>query len=203
MASGFVFLASYYHALKELPDGDRLSLYDAIACYGVTGREPELCGIQKAFFSLIKPNIDSSGKKYAASVENGRKGGRPKARSETQSKPNQNLEATEEEPSQYLKKEMEKENEIEKEMECEKEKVDMPPAHLLGHFKNVLLSSSELDELQVSYPEDWEDYVERLSGHIASTGKRYANHYATIRKWLTNDGKMNTGQNEEARLCSL
>ena len=38
-------------------------------------------------FTLIKPNIDSANKRYISSVENGKKGGRPK----TQLKPKNNL----------------------------------------------------------------------------------------------------------------
>ena len=30
-------------------------------------------------------------------------------------------------------------------------------------------------------------YIERLSGYIASTGKKYKNHTATIRRWAADD----------------
>ena len=39
-----------------------------------------------------------------------------------------------------------------------------------GKFQNVLLSDKELEDIQQTIP-DWQDYIERLSGYMASTGK--------------------------------
>lgn len=77
MPSGFVFLPSYYDALKDLPDDARHQLYDAIMQYVFEGRAPELPSILEGYFRLMQPNIDASIKRYNASVENGKKGGRP------------------------------------------------------------------------------------------------------------------------------
>ena len=38
-------------------------------------------------------------------------------------------------------------------------------------------------------------YINRLSAYMASNGKHYANHYATIRKWLDEDSKSKPGKN--------
>ena len=78
MASGVVFLPSYHEAIRDLPDAERLSLYDAIVRYGLYGEIIELPPMQKAMFSLIKPTIDSSQNRYRAAKENGSLGGRPK-----------------------------------------------------------------------------------------------------------------------------
>ena len=89
---GFVILPTYYEAIRQLPDGERLMIYDALMAYGLDGVLPDgLPPMLNIIFTLIKPNIDSSIRRYRASVENGRKGGRP-ARSnknpdETQRKP--------------------------------------------------------------------------------------------------------------------
>ena len=48
-----------------------------------------------------------------------------------------------------------------------------------GNFQNIFLSEKELEELKHEVP-DWQDYIERLSGYMASTGKQYQNHAATI-----------------------
>lgn len=45
----------------------------------------------------------------------------------------------------------------------------------------------ELSELQAELPDKWEYYIDRLSGYIASTGKKYKNHAATIRRWAADD----------------
>ncbi|HIS49888.1 MAG TPA: hypothetical protein IAA80_05230 [Candidatus Gallacutalibacter pullistercoris] len=50
-------------------------------------------------------------------------------------------------------------------------------------------------DLQSTYPGQYEDYINRLSAYMASSGKLYANHYATIRKWLDEDSKPKPGKN--------
>ena len=55
-----------------------------------------------------------------------------------------------------------------------------------GNFQNVFLSEKELEELKQAVP-DWLDYIERLSGYMASTGKQYQNHAATIISWARQD----------------
>ena len=61
-----------------------------------------------------------------------------------------------------------------------------PPA-AYGRYKNVFLSDTELLELEKDFPGKWEYYLDRLSCHIASTGKQYQNHAATIYKWAQED----------------
>ena len=56
-----------------------------------------------------------------------------------------------------------------------------------GRYKNVFLSEKELAELQTELPGKWEYYIDRLSGYIASSGKKYKNHAATIRRWAADD----------------
>lgn len=116
-------LPSYYEAVRPLPDDQRLILYDAIMDYAFTDKEPEnLSPILNGYFVLLRPNIDSSTKKYSASVENGKKGGRP--RKQTQQKPSKNPTETTGKPSRN----QEKEKEMEMEKEMEKESTEVPPA---------------------------------------------------------------------------
>lgn len=35
----------------------------------------------------------------------------------------------------------------------------------------------------------WQTYIDRLSEYMASTGKQYQNHAATIRRWAAEDKK--------------
>ena len=55
--------------------------------------------------------------------------------------------------------------------------------HKYGEYDNVLLSDSDLEKLKNEFPADYEERIERLSCYIASTGKKYKNHLATIRNW--------------------
>ena len=56
-----------------------------------------------------------------------------------------------------------------------------------GRYQNVFLSAGELSELQTDFPTVWQEYIERLSEYMASTGKTYKSHAATIRRWIADD----------------
>ena len=60
-------------------------------------------------------------------------------------------------------------------------------ARARGRYQNVFLSDTEIAELQAELPDLWQQYVEKLSEYMASTGKTYKNHAATIRRWAAED----------------
>ena len=62
-----------------------------------------------------------------------------------------------------------------------------PTRHKYGTYNNVLLSDEDMGKLQDEFPMDWPGRIERLSEYIASTGKKYKNHLATIRAWARKD----------------
>ena len=66
--------------------------------------------------------------------------------------------------------------------------------HKYGLYKNVLLSDTDLEKLKTEFS-DWEQRIERLSEYIASTGKSYKNHLATIRAWSRKDKQKTVGAN--------
>ena len=83
--------------------------------------------------------------------------------------------------------EIEIKKEIDIELEKEGELKGQALARSYGRYENVFLTDTELSELQAELPEKWAYYIERLSGYIASTGKKYKNHAATIRRWAADD----------------
>ena len=92
--AGFRWLPSYYEALRGLPDGDRLKLYDAVLDFGFGNDVEELPPTLQGFFRLIVPTLEKSVKFEEKQKLNGAKGGRPakpKANPpETQAKPRNN-----------------------------------------------------------------------------------------------------------------
>lgn len=80
--------------------------------------------------------------------------------------------------------EIEKETEIEKEREPE---TGQAAPSTLGRYANVFLSENELLELKTELPDRIGQYIERLSAYMASTGRRYQSHAATIRRWAADD----------------
>ena len=61
------------------------------------------------------------------------------------------------------------------------------PRHKYGMYENVLFTDEEYKKLQEEFPHDYTDRIERLSEYIASTGKKYKSHLATIRSWARKD----------------
>ena len=100
--NSFVFYASFDEALRELPDKSRLRLYDAIADYALRGEDTNFTGIEKAVFSLIKPQLQANKSRYENGVkgaEFGKLGGRPK-------KPQENPKETPKKPQENPKGDM-------------------------------------------------------------------------------------------------
>lgn len=61
------------------------------------------------------------------------------------------------------------------------------PRHKHGEYQNVLLSDDDLEKLKTEFPADWAQRIQRLSEYMASSGKSYKNHLATIRNWARRD----------------
>lgn len=92
-----VFFKSYYDSIILLSKDNQIEIYNTIFKYAFNGIIPnELSNEVKSLFLLMKPNIDSSLRRYKSSVENGKKGGRPKK--ETQEQPSTNLAKTQKQP---------------------------------------------------------------------------------------------------------
>jgi predicted phage replisome organizer len=62
-----------------------------------------------------------------------------------------------------------------------------PVRHKYGMYENVLFTDEEYQKLQEEFPHDYSARIERLSEYIASTGKKYKSHLATIRSWARKD----------------
>ena len=75
------------------------------------------------------------------------------------------------------------------EIEIKREIEKGHPAPAYGRYQNVFLTDEELADLQASFPTVWGQYIEKLSEYMASTGKRYQSHAATIRRWAGEDAK--------------
>lgn len=59
-----IFYRSFYEAIKELPLDTQGELYNALFSYGLDFIDPELKGISKTVWILIKPQIDANIRKY-------------------------------------------------------------------------------------------------------------------------------------------
>ena len=103
----FSFFWSFKDAIMGLEDEkEKLAIYEALTDYAFLGIEPtDLTPICKIIWKLVKPNIDSSIKRYDACVNNGKKGaeygslgGRPKNKKATKKTPEETPEETPKKP---------------------------------------------------------------------------------------------------------
>ena len=78
-----------------------------------------------------------------------------------------------------------------------------PIRHKYGTYKNVLLTDEDMEKLKTEFPDDWRNRIERLSEYIASSGKTYKNHLATIRVWAKKDKEREALKNgsENGKWC--
>jgi hypothetical protein len=86
-----IFYRSFYEAINQAPEENQLELYNSIFNYIFNGKEPNLSGVSKMAWMLMKPNIDANIERF----KNGKKGGRPR----TKKKPNDNQTITKPEPN--------------------------------------------------------------------------------------------------------
>ena len=105
------FYVSFWDAINNLSKKDQLPVFRAVISYGLFGtHEERLTVSQNAFFSLIKPGLDSARKKSLSGKQGGSK------RKQTESTPEANGKQTASEKE--VEEEEEKEVEIEVENEC-------------------------------------------------------------------------------------
>ena len=69
----FIFYRSFLEGVEAFDDNEQLNLYRAITHYALNGIDPNLTGVAKAMFNVMKPQIDANTKKYL----NGKNGGAP------------------------------------------------------------------------------------------------------------------------------
>lgn len=134
----FTWYRSYYDALKELPAEEFRDIVLAVCAYALDGEEPELSGVARAIFTLIRPTLEVGRSKAEnrsraeqTSISAEQTGNSPE---QTKNKPEQtqnkrkqtgnNPEQTRNKPEQTRK---EKEKEKEREKESENDSYCSPP----------------------------------------------------------------------------
>ncbi len=127
----FTWYRSYYDALKELPAEEFRDIVLAVCAYALDGEEPELSGVARAIFTLIRPTLEVGRSKAEnrsraeqTSISAEQTGNRPE---QTKNKPEQTQnkrKQTDNKPEQTRK---EKEKEKEREKESENDSYCPPP----------------------------------------------------------------------------
>ena len=116
MRNQFTFYRSFWEAISGLPSKTKLTVIEAVCEYALDNQEPQLSGVAKTVFLLIKPTLDTSARRS----ESGRAGGAKQSASKREANEKQTA------------REKEGENEIEKEsldsFSIEKESAALAPS---------------------------------------------------------------------------
>ena len=91
MRTYFIFYRSFYEAINDLPEAQQLELYKAIFELSLNDSEPELMGISKSIFTLIRPQIVANNQRF----KNGSKAKAKRNGSEIEAKKKQSVSETE------------------------------------------------------------------------------------------------------------
>ena len=100
----FVIFKDWAEAINALPEENQLETYKALVDFGLTGEKPKgLAPVVNALLISFSTGMKNNILRYKASVENGKKGGRPKKQEEIENleKPNKTQENLEK-PSNNL-----------------------------------------------------------------------------------------------------
>ena len=79
MRESFVFYRSFYDTLRKVPAGDRLKAYELLVRCALLDESPDALPYPfDAIIGQMLASVDAAHRRYDASVESGKKGGRPR-----------------------------------------------------------------------------------------------------------------------------
>ena len=181
----------FAEVIEPLSDAERGRLFMSMLQYASTGEAGTLSGTERFVWPIAKQNIDRTRVEAERNAACGSKGGRPKKPAETDLNRKKPAETDLNRKKADKDKDKDKDNiipPISPNGDIVPLEGERPRKHKYGEYKNVLLTDDELEKLKAEYA-DYLDRIERLSSYIASTGKAYKSHYATIRNWARADAE--------------
>ena len=175
MRNSFVFYRSFFEAISELDKDSKAVIYDAISNYSFNQIEPELTGICKTVWILIKPQLEANNRRY----ENGSKAKNKQTTSKRQAK-----------RKQTTSKGEANDNDNVNDNANEKDNVDIHPLKkwVAENLKTVSLLKIQLTNKQCA--ELLEKYDKQLirskleaMDNKPDLTKKYSSVYLTLKKW--------------------
>tara|TARA_R100001163_G_scaffold25973_1_gene21183 strand:+ start:2218 stop:2787 length:570 start_codon:yes stop_codon:yes gene_type:complete len=175
MRDSFIFYRSFFEATKTLTTEQAADLYYAICSYALDRKELELDDVQKALFSLIKPQLDANHKRWENGCKKKQKVSKPQAkRKQKRSKSEANVNV----------------NVNDNVNVNVNERVYRRFSHLHINLDDYEKLVNEYNQQQVN---DILDQIENYKGNT-----KYKNLYLTAKNWLKRDN-LTTEKNEKKR----
>jgi hypothetical protein len=164
----FIFYRSFYEAIIELPEENRCEIFNAIADYSLNFKDPNLSGISKTVWILIKPQLDANNKRFL----NGKK---PKTKRKTEAKQKQ------------------KESKTEANNNNNNNNNNNVGKHLFKNSplydKKYYLDKIKETDFNINKPIDYGAYWYSMFDYSEQNGKMYKDWLATARTWIRRDIK--------------
>lgn len=213
---GFTVFHADINALSSVLTTEQMGrLFVALSRYSECG-ETEVADDLKGVFALLSPKIDQQNAKYAETCARNRTNRTSRDQSSpVVTSGDQSLRAVSSRPQQEQEQELKQEQEhnriltdadggeaanahareeIAEAVTCAENvqaAVQKPKVkairHKYGEYQNVLLTDEDYAKLKAEFPTEYEALIERLSAYMASTGRAYKNHLATMRNWARRD----------------
>lgn len=181
---GFTFFRSYYESARELPDAERLALYDALMTNVFEGEEPEVEGIVKALYILIEPILSKSEARAAA----GRAGGKAKSKqtpSKKKAKPKQSPRDKDKDEDLDTDRDEDRDEDVDsKTTPTQSPKPAPKPAKKIKYADFVSMTNDEHSSLVAKVGEAGAARcIEILDNYKGANGKTYKSDYRAILNW--------------------
>lgn len=184
------FFRRWVDSISELPDAERLEVYDAIIRYGFDGEKVKFSSkIARVAFGFIQSDIDTEAIRVAAIAakrsEAGKRGGAPKRNTNARKQT-----PPEETPSQPIEEAVVVETLFGDTTDPPEakpaEKPKKPQKH--RYAPEVLLTEAEYNKLVTEYGEDGARWmITKLDNYKAARGTTYKSDYRAILNWVVRE----------------
>lgn len=213
MKESFVFYETWAEAIRQMPDKERLQVFDAIMAYGIYGAKTEIGGLAQMALNLVFNDIDDCKKKRNEKTEKARESANKRwqkanadecerirtnanayERKQTDATQcynvnvngNVNEDVNVKSPLNPPKGEcinQEKELDFGENEKKEKSCAKKETKHKYGEYQNVKLADEEFAKLKNKYGDDAEKIINYFDAQIEMKGYKYKSHYLAILDW--------------------
>jgi len=193
----FILYTEINDVVKELDDEQKGILFQTILDYEITGEIPDdLDKMIRLVFLPIKRSLDRNNEKYEETAKKRSEAGK-KGMASRYNKSNNvitnltNDNNVSDAVTNLTDNVHEHEHDNDHDSESEIKENAPAPAEVksFGRNKNIPLTAEEFAELEKEIGSAFYEVLDKLSDHMASSGKTYNSYPATIRKWYRQDAE--------------